>query len=95
MLSRYRVTLNRVVADFNLHVGMPPQPVIQAPIEPFVAESTNSFVIVFFAAPVTRTVARFRTGCLAGPMVIGLDDSRGGFAVDVEWAPRRADLQRR
>ena len=22
-------------------------------------------------------------------MVIGLDDSRGRFAVDIEWAPRR------
>jgi hypothetical protein len=70
-------------------------------------------VIVFFAAPVTRIVARLiedqtdpllatawargtlRTGCLAGPMVIGLDDSRGRFAVAIESAPRRADLQRR
>ena len=32
---------------------------------------------------------------MAGPMVIGLDDSRGRFAVDIEWAPRRAGLQQR
>jgi hypothetical protein len=32
---------------------------------------------------------------MAGPMVVGLDDSRGRFAVDIEWAPRRAGLQQR
>jgi hypothetical protein len=31
-------------------------------------------------------------GAMAGPMVIGLDDSRGRFAVDIGW--RRDELAR-